>query len=287
MKIRLLLLFCFPLFVLNCGGDDDFGTGSENANGNGKEVDPNDNLPALKTLKIMTYNIHSCNPPSKPGEANVDAVAKVIKDANPDIIFLQEVDKNTGRNGNYDDQAGEIAKKTGMTAQFFSARAQGKGFYGVAILTKYTIEEVKSYLLPKYPDLEQRVLGTTVIKLTAKERILAAVTHLQHNSQENRMEQIAEIVKILKNEELPVVLGGDFNEKTTATDFFNVFDNAFVRTCIGNDCPNTFPASNPSSTIDYLAFKPETTFSVNSHRTVKETLASDHLPVVSVLTFKR
>jgi endonuclease/exonuclease/phosphatase family metal-dependent hydrolase len=276
------------MFVLNCGRDDDIDTGNGNENGSGEEeVDPNDNLPALETLKIMTYNIHSCNPPSRPGEADVDAIAKVIKDANPDIVFFQEVDKNTGRNGNYNDQANEIAKKTGMNAQFFSARAQGSGFYGIATLTKYKIEEVKTYLLPKYPDLEQRVLGTAVIKLTAKERILAAVIHLQHNSQENRLEQIAEVVKILKDEKLPVILGGDFNEKTTSADFFEIFDNAFVRTCTGFDCPNTFPATNPSSIIDYLAFKPETAFTVSSHNIINETYASDHLPVVSVLTFRR
>jgi endonuclease/exonuclease/phosphatase family metal-dependent hydrolase len=288
MTIRLLLLFfLLPVFILTCDGNDNTDAKDENKNGKEEEVDPNDNLPALSSVKIMTYNIHTCNPPSKPGEADVEAIAIVIKAANPDIVFLQEVDKNTGRNGNNDDQANELAKKTGMNAQFFSALSYGRGFYGVAILTKYKIEEAKAYLLPKYPNLEQRVLGTVAIKLTAKERIMAAVTHLQHNSQENRMEQIAEVVRVLKNEKLPVILGGDFNEKTTATDFFEIFDNTFTRTCVGYDCPYTFPATTPSSMIDYLAFKPETAFVVNSHNIINETYASDHLPVVSILAFER
>jgi len=291
MKIRLLFfIFLMPMFLLSCGGDDDpiIDNGSGNGNGNGGEgTDPNENLPLLKTLKIMTYNIHSCNPPSKAGVADVDAVAQAIKAANADIVFLQEVDKNTGRNNNYDDQAAEIGKKAGLNAQFFSARAQGKGFYGVAILSKYKIVETKAYLLPRKGILEQRVMGTAVIELTGKEQIMAAATHLQHNDADNRLDQIKEIVKVLKDEPLPVVLGGDFNEKTTAVDFFEVFDNAFTRTCLGFDCPNTFPATNPSSMIDFLAFKPATAFTVSSHITINETYASDHLPVVSVLTFKR
>lgn len=286
MKIRLLLLiFYLPFYTIGCGG----GTNIEIDNNDEikEEIDPNDKLPLLKTLKIMTYNIHSCNPPSKPGVADVQAVTKVIKNADPDIVFLQEVDKNTGRNKNYDDQAEVIAKQLGMNVQFFPARPQGVGFYGVAILTKYKIEDAKLHLLPKPENLEQRVMGTVIIKLTAKERIVAAVTHLQHNSQENRLDQIKEVVSILKNEKRPVVLGADFNELITTTDFFNVFDKEFIRTCIDYNCPYTFPAANPRSTIDYLAFKPSLAFSVSSHNTINETYASDHLPVISLLTFNR
>lgn len=288
MRFRLLFcLFLLPLIFFTCSKNEISGEDPGVENGEEEEIDPNDNLPLLKTLKIMTYNIHSCNPPSKPEEADVDAVSKVIKEANPDIVFLQEVDKNTGRNGNYDDQAAKIAQAAGMEAQFFSARNQGKGFYGVAILSKYKIETVKTHLLPKEENLEQRVLGTAIIKLTGKERIMAAVTHLQHNSAENRLDQVKEVIKILNEEELPIVLGGDFNEKTSTVDFFEPFDNAFIRTCIGYSCPNTFPASNPSSMIDYLAFKPTASFEADSHYTINETYASDHLPVVSVLRFKR
>lgn len=287
MKFRLLfLIFFLPFYIVGCGGGSVIEIDPDEDE-NEEVIDPNDNLPLLKTLKIMTYNIHSCNPPSKPGVADVDAIVKVIESANADVVFLQEVDKNTGRNKNYDDQAEVIAKKLGMNAQFFPARAQGIGHYGVAILTKYTIEDIKLHLLPKPENLEQRVMGTAVIKLTGKERIVAAVTHLQHNSQENRLDQIKEVVNILKSEKRPVVLGADFNELITTTDFFNVFDKDFTRTCLDYNCPYTFPAINPRSMIDYLAFKPSTAFQVNSHSTINETYASDHLPVVSVLTFKR
>lgn len=291
MKFKLLLsVFLLSLFVYACNRNEVSSNDPDPDPGNGKgeEVDPNDNIPPLKTLKIMTYNIHSCNPPSKPGEADVDAIAKVIKEANADIVFLQEVDKNTGRNGNYDDQAVKVAGIAGMEAQFFSARSQGKGFYGNAILSKYKMEEVKAYQLPREGSLEQRVLGTAVIRLPGKERIVAAVTHLQHNSATNRIEQIKEVISLLKDEKRPIVLGADFNEKTSATDFFLLFDNAFTRTCTDDaTCPYTFPATNPSSMIDFLAYKPSTAFQAGSHYTIKETYASDHLPVVSILTFKR
>lgn len=288
MKTKLLLLIFFlPFYSIACGGGNNIDIDNDGGGETKVEVDPNDNLPPLKTLKIMTYNIHACNPPSKRGVADIEAITKVIQDAGPDIVFLQEVDKNTGRNKNYDDQADVIAKKLGMNAQFFPARAQGTGFYGVAILTKYKIEEAKLHLLPKPENLEQRVLGTAVIKLTGKEHIVAAVTHLQHNSQENRLEQINEVVNLLKNEKRTIVLGGDLNELITTTSFFSVFDAEFTRTCMDNSCPYTFPAVNPKSTIDYLAFRPSTAFFVSEHSTINETYASDHLPVVSTLTFNR
>src|SRR5690348_2217023 len=74
------------------------------------------------TLRIMTYNIHHCNPPtkSKTGEIEVDAIARVINSRHPDLVALQEVDVNTKRSGGID-QAAQLAAKTGMHAYFGKA----------------------------------------------------------------------------------------------------------------------------------------------------------------------
>src|SRR5687767_3450568 len=72
------------------------------------------------TLKILCYNIHHASPPSKPGSIDLDAIAKVIMDHQPDLVALQEVDVFTGRSGPYN-QAEELGKRTGMSAYFFKA----------------------------------------------------------------------------------------------------------------------------------------------------------------------
>ncbi|HEX5024776.1 MAG TPA: endonuclease/exonuclease/phosphatase, partial [Agriterribacter sp.] len=40
-------------------------------------------------VKVMSYNVHHCNPPSKPALIDVDAIAKAIRQQNPDIVALQ------------------------------------------------------------------------------------------------------------------------------------------------------------------------------------------------------
>lgn len=247
----------------------------------------NDTLPLLSSLRIMTYNIHISNPPSKPGEIDTIAIANAIKKGNPDIVFLQEVDKGTGRNGYSGDMAVTLGKLTGMNAVFYSARAQGRGFYGPAMLSKYPIKSIRKYLLTKESDAtEQRVLGTAIIDLPGVDSVLAAVTHLQHNSATNRLQQVRDIATHLGAQKTNIVFGGDLNELETTTEFFNIFDGVLTRTCKGN-CIPTFSAQNPKSVIDYLAYKPVAAFNVTSHNIVEEFYASDHLPVIAELKFNR
>lgn len=248
----------------------------------------NDAQPKLTTLRVMTYNIHASVPPSKPGETDLPAIAKVIRDANADIIFLQEVDKNTGRNGYSGDMAKDLASQTQMNQVFYSATSVSRGFYGVAILSKYPIKMVKKHTLTQEStSTEPRVLGTAIIDLPGQDSVMAAGTHLQHNSATNRVQQVRDVVRILSPEKIPIVLGGDLNEFESATAFFDVFDGAFTRTCKGAACPPTFSAQLPRSVIDYLAYRPSTAFSIASHTTIPEFYASDHLPVLAVLTFNR
>lgn len=247
----------------------------------------NDAQPLLGTIRYMTYNIHAANPPSQPDSTDIKAIADVIIAANPDIVFLQEVDKNTGRNKYTGDQAAAIAELAKMNYSFFSSISYLRGLYGVAILSKYPLKSIRKYYLPKeQADHEQRVLGLAVVDLPGVDSLVAAVTHLQHNSSTSRVAQMNEINSLVANIKERVLIGGDMNANPAATDFINAFDAGFTRTCTGN-CPNTYSAQNPNSLIDYLAFRPANAFTVNSHNVINESYASDHLPVISELKINR
>ena len=248
----------------------------------------NDDQPLLTSLKVMTYNIHILNPPSKPGQTDIVATAKVINDSKAEIVFLQEVDKNSGRNGYTGDMAKDLAAITKMNYAFYSAISIGRGMYGVAILSKYPLKNIKKYPLTKQNSTdEQRVLGTAVVDLPGKDSIVLAATHLQANSAVGRLQQVKDINSLLAPVKGRVIIAGDLNEVETTTDFFNIFDAVFTRTCKSGNCPPTFPAQLPKSIIDYIAFKPSNGFTIKSHNTINESYASDHLPVVAELTFSR
>lgn len=291
---RSLIIFFFAAgtILAACNKDPYMPTGPavriELVNGDGTHGADNDGQEKLATIRYMTYNIHHCAPPAIPGTVNVDAIANVILQADPDIVFLQEVDRNTGRDGYSGDQAQDLADKTGRNVAFFSAISYMRGFYGVAILSKYPLKGIKKYFLPKATEEEeQRVLGTALVDLPGIDSITVAVTHLQQSSAASRLQQVRTLTEVLGNVQGPVLAGGDLNEQPSATDFFAVFDATLTRTCSGGGCGNTFSAQTPNSVIDHLAYRPAAAFSVNSHTVINEPNASDHLPVVANLKFNR
>ena len=127
------------------------------------------NRAKVDTLKLLTYNVHHCNPPGK-NIIDVAAIANVVRQSNASIVALQEIDVNTSRSGKDLNQAEAIAKACGMYFCFGKALDFAGGGYGVAILSKYPISDVQTFLLPKDadPKAEQRVLLTaskTTLKL--------------------------------------------------------------------------------------------------------------------------
>ncbi len=286
----LLLLSTLLILVMGCNKDPYMPDGEATyyGQGDGRFGGNNEEQPLLGSIKIMTYNIHAGSPPAYPDSVDMPAIAKAIATANPDVVFLQEVDRGTNRNGYTGDQAKVLADSLKMNFIYYSAREYLRGFYGVAILSKYPLYTVRKYLLKlENESTEQRVLGTAYIDLPGRDSVMAAVTHLQHNSATNRLQQANDIAGILALSDAKVVFGADLNEQESATGFFNVFDQMLTRTCIGGNCPRTFNAQNPTSVIDYLAYRPATAFSVITHSVVAEHYASDHLPVIAELKFHR
>jgi endonuclease/exonuclease/phosphatase family metal-dependent hydrolase len=235
-----------------------------------------------RTLKILCYNIHHAEPPSKSDVIDLNAIAKVINDHKPDLVALQEVDAFTGRSGPFN-QAVELGKKTGMSAYFFKAINHDGGEYGVAILSRLPVSDTNLYPLPRMEGKggEPRVLATATIELSAKEKFLFACTHLDSQRDSvNRLLQIKAIKGLLEETEVPVVIAGDFNA-TPGSEVIRILDTSFTRTC--DPCEYTIPVDNPNKAIDFVAFTPAKRFRVKRHAVVPERYASDHLPVFAEL----
>lgn len=248
----------------------------------------NDDEPLLSELKILTYNIHFCNPPDKPGVCDIQGIADVINDINADIIMLQEVDVRTGFNNCFLDQAEEIAKLTKLNYQYFTERTRGRGFFGNVIMSKYPLKNPQKHYLVKFqPDYQQRILATIIVDLPGVDSVMVCSTHMEAFSRENRHAQLDEILNILTPVTMPVIIGGDFNTRPTDRVFFDKFEEHFTLTCSGTNCPATYYHETQHITIDHIGFKPSNAFTVISHNVLNHINASDHYPVVGVLKFNR
>jgi len=265
------LLITWIVFVLAaCGGEQKL------TKNTGKQPD---------TLKVLSYNIHHANPPSRPGLIDLDAIARVINEQQPDFVALQEVDVHTGRSGRDVHEADVLAAKTGMHAFFAKAIPYDGGEYGIAILSRYPLKESHAYALPSVPDVkaEPRALCTVTVTLPEGRQLMIASTHLDvTKSDSNRILQTREISRILRQAAMPVILAGDMNAKEGSR-AISILDSTFTRTC--KNCPFTIPVEVPKSAIDFIMYRPAAAFRVVQHRVIPERYASDHLPVMATLIF--
>ncbi len=198
------------------------------------------------------------------------------------MVALQEVDVHTTRSGVNNNEAEELAKLTGMTAYFAKAIDYDGGEYGVAILSRFPMENMNNTPLPTddATNGEHRTLAIVTLILPGNKKIVFACTHFDaQNDDTNRQLQIKKVLEVLKQETLPVVVAGDLNAQPTSGVIAQL-NTYFTRSCLAG-CPFTIPEKNPNKTIDYIAYAPKIKFNILSHSVVDEEYASDHRPVIA------
>ncbi|MFT3674484.1 MAG: endonuclease/exonuclease/phosphatase family protein [Chitinophagaceae bacterium] len=267
-KISFYGLFLSVLYIASCASKPVTGIKRDN-----------------NSLKLMSYNVHHCNPPSRPGVIDVDAIAAVIKKENPDIVALQEIDVNTGRSGKIN-QAAQLAVKAGYPSFFFAKTIDfDGGQYGIAILSKYPLTNTQVHRLPTDVKAggEPRVLTTAAVTLPGGKVLTIGCTHLDaENDPASRLLQVREINRLAAEITTPFLIAGDFNAAEGSA-VINILDEKFVRTC--QQCKPTFPDSDARA-IDFIAYRSQEHFSVKEHQTISGTNASDHFPIVAALQLK-
>ncbi|MBE8722204.1 endonuclease/exonuclease/phosphatase family protein [Sphingobacterium pedocola] len=227
-----------------------------------------------QSLKVLTYNIHHGNPPGKPGKIDLSAIAKVINDADADLVGIQEVDVNLSRSEMVD-QAGKLAEMTKSNYYFSKGIDLENGEYGTLILTKHRIISQRRYDLPMPVKSENRSLAIVDVELPDGKVVSFANTHLDLK-EENRIAQVKYINELGVRYTRPLILVGDMNARPDQTPM-QLLQTHFVRNTNTNE--PTSPNVNPKNEIDYILVGKHSKFKWIKYEVVSEKHASDHLPL--------
>jgi endonuclease/exonuclease/phosphatase family metal-dependent hydrolase len=230
------------------------------------------------TLRVMTYNVFAGNDLSR--QSNLTRVAALVDSLRIDVLFLQEVDRNTARSGGTD-QAATMAMLTGMHAAFGRAMDFDGGEYGIAILSRWPIVQSRVLPLddPGVVPAEPRI-GLHVV-IARHDRLLHLLnTHLDHGRDPvARHAQADRLLRFVADSirDLPLVTAGDLNAPPDAQELralLSALYDAWPR--CGRGAGHTFRSDRPDRRIDYVLLRGVTC----TRAEVPGVMLSDHLPVV-------
>jgi len=237
------------------------------------------------TLRIMTYNVHSCI--GMDGHHAPERIARVIARHRPDIVALQELDVGRSRTGGID-QAHRIAQHLEMDCHFHPALHIEEERYGDAVLTHLPMRLVKAAPLPGIggrPRPEPRGAIWTAIEVNGVELHLIN-THLGLRERERRRQ----VEALLGSEWLghpdcapPVVLCGDFNARPESAVCMHIRGRLHDAqgALEGHRPRHTIPGRYPFARIDHVFVDPRVeVVDVHVPRADLEQVASDHLPLI-------
>jgi endonuclease/exonuclease/phosphatase family metal-dependent hydrolase len=231
------------------------------------------------SLRVVSYNIHHGE--GVDGKLDLARIAKVMTDAKADLVALQEVDKNTTRTKKVD-QAAELARLSGLNGVFGKAIDLQGGEYGQAVLSRFPLTLKKVHVLPGKPGIETRVAVETTVTLPSGELTFVG-THFAHDDAPSRKDQAAKVIELFGTRTGPVILAGDFNA-TPESEPMKAFAAGWGFATPAGKGLLTIPAENPRRQIDFILVRPAARWAVVEAKVIPEAVASDHRPVLAVVT---
>jgi endonuclease/exonuclease/phosphatase family metal-dependent hydrolase len=251
-------------------------------------------VPSDHTIVVMTYNI--LHGEGLDGKLDLDRTAEVIRQVNPTVVGLNEVDNNFSGRSKFINEPEYLAEKLGMHYVYGPALILGDpkkpNMYGNALLSKHPIKKMKNHKLYHQEGQEPRICIEATIDIKGVEYTFM-VTHLDHQSTEVRVKQAQDIAKITGDRPGKTILMGDFNapppldgqdeEAAKRSRPIAVIMEKFKDTFVlaGNGSGGS---SRSRRRIDYIFVSPDLAENVQECEVIYNDLtaiASDHRPVVA------
>lgn len=238
---------------------------------------------AGRSLRVMTYNIHVGVGMDK--KLDLERIAGVISNEHPDLVGLQEVDRGVKRT-ELRDEIVELAKLTGMDYAFAHNLDYQGGQYGVAILSRFPIQNIDHRKYDNTREAERRGMLRVEIKLDGR-TINFATTHLDYQYEDGRVFETEQMLKFLGTVKGPLIVVGDFNDEPAGA-AYKLMQSRFQDAWIAaktKEAGLSYPADKPAKRIDFIFTRQADRIRVKRAWLVP-TLASDHLPVVADLELR-
>jgi endonuclease/exonuclease/phosphatase family metal-dependent hydrolase len=236
-------------------------------------VPPANNL----SVRVMDYNLH--NGFNTDGRLDLEALAQIIEESDADIIGLQEVSRGWAINGSAD-----MIQWLSNRLEMPYAYGPTEGLqWGNAILSRYPIVSLEEGSLPPESLRLRRGYMLTEIETGAK-NLQVMNTHLHHVAADSETRQVQVPVLIGAWNGAPrTVLLGDLNAEPDSPEMAQLTAAGLsdVGGIIGPDPGYTFYSADLYQRIDYFWTSPDL---VPSQFEVRQTTASDHLPLVTTIT---
>lgn len=153
-------------------------------------------------LRVLSFNTHRST-------GSLDAVAREILEVDPDVVLLQEVDREMIRTGGVD-QAELLAEAVGMDGSFSTNLVRGTGGYGTLILSRFPIVQQGRIQLVRSPRAEGRGLQWVTLEVSGQ-ALRVYNTHLDATRPDVRLAQARQVAGVVAGDDVPTVLGGDLN----------------------------------------------------------------------------
>ena len=248
--------------------------------------------PSNGTLRVATYNIHSCR--GIDGKTRPERIARVLNRLQADVIGVQEVDVHRPRSGTLD-QAKEIAVHLEMEHTFYDVLVEETERYGIAVFSRYPFQIRRMALLTE-AGIGREARGAMWLEVTPEEDFPPFHffnTHFGLGRDERRRQ--AEVLTgpdwlgAIPEDE-PVVVCGDFNSVPGSTPWIKlnrVLRDAQLRHGKGKPLA-TFSSIKPLLRIDHV-FTSEhfEVHEITVPKTSSALMASDHLPLCIELSLKK
>lgn len=230
--------------------------------------------PSDHTLSAVTYNIRHGR--GTDDRVDLARTARVLKDLDPHLIGLQEVDDRARRTGGVN-QAAELGRQLGMHAAFGPFMDYQGGRYGMAILSRYPFVDV--HVLPLPDGHEPRIALVAHIRLPNDEIVTVVNVHFDWVDDDAfRFAQAQAVAEYLRGLQTPFVLLGDFNDQPGSRTH-HLFSELAQEAMKPEGERFTYPSTAPTTDIDSIFTSPRSRWSHGQIHVHDESIASDHRPV--------
>ena len=238
--------------------------------------------PSPARLRVLCYNIHYGL--GTDGTYDIERLARVIEEARPDLVALQEVDVVVRRSGQVH-QARRLGELTGMHVRYGPTQHYDGGLYGNAVLSRFPVQDVVIQPLPYSDSTADRTTYprgaiAVTVRLPNGHPLRFISTHFQHNVPEDRIAEAEAINRLfaVDDDSVPTILAGDMNARPDEQPIQILLEE--WSHAMDADATPTAPSIEPRARIDYVFHRGHGTLRVKSSEVLPESVASDHRPVL-------